>query len=133
MALIWLLSSMGIASVVLFVLGAIVFEKFEEGLGYFIAGCGVFLLALAVLLAPITLFSFYNESLSLPARITRQQETVDQYRELYTGELSIGGGMEAIEYRKVLMEAIQKLNDMKARADYINVSPWFPWKVEYGS
>ncbi len=58
-----------------------------------------------------------------------RQTVIEQKALLANDDLTLGGGLEALEVRKTLLQTIRDYEDARARVRYINRSAWWFFKA----
>lgn len=84
------------------------------------------LVVLVVVLIPI--IGQHTHVLAIPPRIAALERTVEQQTALISTEATLGQGLEGLEIKQEIQKNISKLNNLIARAEYIEISPWWMFK-----
>jgi len=72
----------------------------------------------------------YNTVLALPIELAAITQTISEQEAYVIGQgANIGSGLEGVEIKTEIARNVSKRNEMIARIEYINVSPWWVFKV----
>jgi hypothetical protein len=72
----------------------------------------------------------YNTVLALPIDLAAITRTISEQEAYVIGQgANIGSGLEGVEIKTEIARNVSKRNEMIARIEYINVSPWWVFKV----
>ncbi len=72
----------------------------------------------------------YNAVLKLPIDLAAITRTISEQESYVLGrDANIGAGLEGIEIKLEISRNVSKRNEMIARIEYINISPWWMFRV----
>ncbi|MDD3494071.1 MAG: hypothetical protein PHZ19_11315 [Candidatus Thermoplasmatota archaeon] len=72
----------------------------------------------------------YNTVLALPIDLAAITRTISEQEAYVIGQgANIGSGLEGVEIKTEIARNVSKRNELIARIEYINVSPWWVFKV----
>ncbi len=78
----------------------------------------------------VTTATQYATSISLPNQILALERTIIEQKEMIAADATIGQGMEGLQMKTSILNAITKKNDLIATAKTINSNPWYFYKVK---
>ncbi len=88
-------------------------------------------LAIALLALSGTLADQYSSSINIPLQIEALTLTISEQSALISSrDVGLGNGLEGLEIKKTIQQAIRDKNDLVAKAKYINKNSWILFKVE---
>ena len=93
--------------------------------GFMFTVWGSALLAVTLIVALTLIPCQHAEALSIHMRIAALERTVEQQTALISSDGTFGQGLEGLEMKRTIQETIRDLNDLIARAEYIEISPWY--------
>jgi len=118
-----------VSAVLLFVIAAVMLgdDDSEVEAGFFLV---LGMLALAISIGFTCEFSAqYGRAINAAETCRALRQTVIEQKALLANDdLTLGGGLEALEVRKTLLQTIRDYEDAKARVRYINRSAWWFFK-----
>lgn len=119
-----------ILAVLLFVVAGAALERDEDEAAGVLVGLVIFVLAASIGLA-CEFGAQYGRAINAAETCRALRQTVIEQKALLANEdLTLGGGLEALEVRKTLLQTIRNYEDAKARMRYINRSAWWFFKAE---
>jgi len=116
----------------LFVATAIALGRDDDGAAGVFFTLGVVVLAISIGLT-CEFGVQYGRAINVAETCRALQQTVIEQKALLANDdLTLGGGLEALEVRKTLLQTIRDYEDAKARVRYINRSAWWFFKAGGG-
>lgn len=95
----------------------------------YVYGSCIIVIMIAFIITAIWGLSWWDDAVSLPFEYQAAEKTVKEIKELLTDEnATIGEGLEAIELKQSIKDAIEKKNDLRADIYAWLYNPFMPFK-----
>lgn len=107
---------------------ALRYDCYEDGFGCAIAV--MFSILVLVIVVMVCMF-YYDSAVSLPYKYNAAVQTVDETNELLLkieDNQTLAGGLEALELKKTLKDAIEKKNNLRGEIDAWFANAFTPYK-----
>ena len=134
MLTVWLFAVLGAGLIILLWSGIVssMRDRSYSECGFMCTFLGGFFLGVLLLAFVITIPSMHCTVLGMPMRIAALERTIEQQTALISDDATLGQGLEGLEIKREIQSTIRELNDLIARAEYIQISPWWMFKPDMG-